>query len=341
MIDRTEADIMKKWDMQMLDTPAVSVRCLAYNHEKYIEQCLDGFLMQETTFSFEVVIHDDASTDHTADIIRKYEKIFPHILKPIYETENQYSKGDGSLGRIIDAAIRGKYTAVCEGDDYWTDPKKLQLQYEAMEQNPECTIAFHRVEFVNIDREKLGITAPSSDAGFSNGAIITLKDFCHEEYGRLQWCFHTSSFFYRSDTKTVDEWLIIFPWGDMRRILFSLSHGKGYFIDRKMSCYRVLSGGYNSEMLKNPSADVANRNRVIRGLQTLDQMTNGKYHDDIAIRIKREEYLIHQRRREFISLLSPRYSVVAPFKSRVSSSLQILAPNLHQWLLDKYHKMQE
>ena len=166
MIDRTEADIMKNWDMQMLDTPAVSVRCLAYNHEKYIEQCLDGFLMQETTVPFEVVIHDDASTDHTADIIRKYEKAFPHILKPIYETENQYSKQDGSLSRIMSKAIRGKYIAVCEGDDYWTDPQKLQLQYKAMEQHPECMIAYHRVEFIRADGEKLNRTAPNSDAKF-------------------------------------------------------------------------------------------------------------------------------------------------------------------------------
>ena len=94
-------------------------------------------------------------------------------------------------------------------------------------------------------------------------------------------------------------------------------------------------------MKENAEKDVIQRNRVILGLHALDQITNGEYHDDIVIRIKREEYLIHQRKREFISLLSPRYGVVAPFKSRVSSSLQILAPNLHQWLLDKYHKMQE
>ena len=115
----------------------VSIKCITYNHEPYIRQCLEGFVMQKTNFRFEAVVHDDASTDGTADIIREYAEKYPDIIKPIYETENQYSKKDGSLGRIMDAACTGKYIAMCEGDDYWTDPLKLQKQVDILESNPE------------------------------------------------------------------------------------------------------------------------------------------------------------------------------------------------------------
>ena len=120
----------------------VSIRCAVYNHEPFLRQCLDGFVMQKTTFRFEAVIHDDASTDKSVSIIREYAERFPEIIKPIYETENQYSKQNGILKRIITRACRGKYFAVCEGDDYWTDPLKLQKQVDYMEAHPDCSLCF-------------------------------------------------------------------------------------------------------------------------------------------------------------------------------------------------------
>lgn len=104
MINLSQEQIMQSWDADNADALLVSVHCTAYNHEPYIAQTLDGFLMQKTSFPFEVIVHDDASTDRTAEIIRDYEARFPKIIKPIYETENQYSKRAGSLGCIIDAA---------------------------------------------------------------------------------------------------------------------------------------------------------------------------------------------------------------------------------------------
>lgn len=120
----------------------VTIRCLAYNHEPYIRQCLEGFVMQKTNFRFEAIVHDDASTDGTAAIIREYAKKYPDIIKPIFETENQYSKKDGSLRRIMDAHTHGKYVAICEGDDYWIDPLKLQKQVDFLERNPKISYVF-------------------------------------------------------------------------------------------------------------------------------------------------------------------------------------------------------
>lgn len=119
--------------------PLVSIRCLTYNHEPYIRQCLEGFVMQKTNFAFEAIVHDDASTDGTADIVREYAQKYPNIIKPIFEKENQYSKRDGSITRIMNAAISPstKYLAMCEGDDYWTDPLKLQKQVDFLEANSD------------------------------------------------------------------------------------------------------------------------------------------------------------------------------------------------------------
>ena len=120
----------------------VSIRCAVYNHEPYLRQCLDGFVMQKTTFRFEAVIHDDASKDGSARIIREYAEKYPDIIVPIFENENQYSKDRGSVFRIITEHCRGKYYASCEGDDYWTDPLKLQKQVDYLENHPECMLCF-------------------------------------------------------------------------------------------------------------------------------------------------------------------------------------------------------
>ena len=116
--------------------PLVAIHCLVYNHEPYLRDCFEGFVIQQTNFPFVAIVHDDASTDGSAAIIREYEEKYPHIFKPIYEIENQYSKRDGSLERIMNEAIEAtcaKYVAMCEGDDYWTNPLKLQKQVDILE----------------------------------------------------------------------------------------------------------------------------------------------------------------------------------------------------------------
>lgn len=126
-------------------TPLVAIQCTAYNHESYIREALDGFVMQQTDFPFVAIVHDDASTDGTAAIIQEYAEKYPNIIKPIYETENQYSKKNGSLTRIMRNACEAtgaKYIALCEGDDYWTDPLKLQKQVDFLEAHPDYSMCF-------------------------------------------------------------------------------------------------------------------------------------------------------------------------------------------------------
>ena len=122
----------------------VTVICLAYNHEAYIRDALEGFVRQRTDFPFEVVVHDDASTDGTADIIRDYARRYPDMIRPVYETENQYSLGVCIARDILFPMVRGHYVALCEGDDCWTDPLKLSRQVAAMEAHPDLDICAHR-----------------------------------------------------------------------------------------------------------------------------------------------------------------------------------------------------
>ena len=129
----------------------VSILCTAYNHEKYIKQCLDGFIMQKTNFKFEVIVHDDASTDNTANIIREYENKYPDIIKPIYQKENKFSRKISITSNFTLPKAKGKYIAICEGDDFWKDNTKLQKQVDALENNTECKCCVCTVRDVNED----------------------------------------------------------------------------------------------------------------------------------------------------------------------------------------------
>ena len=155
--------------------PLVSVLCLAYNHEAYIRQTLDSFLAQETDFPFEIIIHDDASTDRTAEIIREYEAKYPGLIRPIYQTENQYSRGV-KISRVWNLPrTQGKYIAFCEGDDCWTSPYKLQTQYNYMERNPDCGVCVHQAVRNSLSTKKKRLQTPeTAERDFSLEEVIRL-----------------------------------------------------------------------------------------------------------------------------------------------------------------------
>ena len=141
--------------------PVVSVYCMTYNHENYIRDCLDGFLMQKTTFPFEVIVHDDASTDRTQEIIREYAEKYPDIIRPIYQKENQRRLKVSAITTYVFPEVRGKYVAICEGDDYWTDEEKLQKQIEIMDAHPECHFCVCGVQEVSVNKTPLGVFHPA------------------------------------------------------------------------------------------------------------------------------------------------------------------------------------
>lgn len=123
----------------------VSICCITYNHRDYIIDCIEGFLEQETDFRVEIVIHDDASTDGTAEIIRDYATKYPTIVRSILQTENQYSKGVNPYYAYVFQKARGEYLALCDGDDYWSDPLKLSRQVAVLDVEPHTVITYGSV----------------------------------------------------------------------------------------------------------------------------------------------------------------------------------------------------
>ena len=226
-----------------LDKLMVAISCITYNHEPYIRQCLEGFVMQKTNFKFVAIVHDDASTDGTATIVREYAEKYPDIIKPIYETENQYSKHDGSLGRIMNDAIANtgaKYIALCEGDDYWTDPCKLQKQVDFLEANEGYSLCCHRINLLYgsdlIDKETKDGRELKGDISFTNRENL--------EY----WMTETNSIVLRSNMLDSGLAKKYNYYRDAHLIYHLLRKGKGMYLDFIGGVYRKHIGGIYSSM---------------------------------------------------------------------------------------------
>lgn len=231
--------------MTSLNAPLLAIKCTTYNHELYVCQCLDGFIMQKTNFPFIAIVHDDASTDNTADIIRKYAEKYPHIIKPIYENENQYSKRDGSIERIMNNAIPDsvKYVAICEGDDYWTDSNKLQKQVDFLENNPEHTLCFHNAKVI-YESEELEQQQLRFNNTFSN---IENRDYSGIEIYE-NWIIPTASVVFKKEILNSDIYKTAtkrgrFRYGDIILFLSCCHYGKIRGFKEIMSVYRRLESG--------------------------------------------------------------------------------------------------
>lgn len=217
------------------DKPLVAIHCITYNHEQYIKTALEGFVMQQTNFPFVAIVHDDASTDGTAAIIREYAAKYPKIIKPIFETENQYSKRNGSVSRIMREAINAteaKYVAYCEGDDYWTDPLKLQKQVDFLEADPDYSMCFHNA----IEHWEDG-SVP--DHLF---ASLEKRDYDYKEMGS-GWNVPTASAVIRKEILYSDLYQKAiscksFIYGDILIWLTAVKFGKIFCTGETMSVYR-------------------------------------------------------------------------------------------------------
>ncbi len=210
------------------DHPKVSVVTITYNQDKYIRQFLDGFVMQKTDFDFEVIVADDHSTDKTQDIIREYADEYPDIFKPILRTKN--IGADRNFADALNLA-NGTYLAICEGDDYWTDPQKLQLQVKFLDEHPDYALCFHPVKVIFEGSDKDSYVYPEAVG----------KDF---DLGRLikNNFIQTNSVMYRRQSSYRKVPVDITP-GDWYLHLYHAKQGKIGFIDKVMSVYRRHPGG--------------------------------------------------------------------------------------------------
>lgn len=277
----------------MDDEIKVSVSCLVYNHEKYLRKCLDGFVMQKTNFKFEVLIHDDASTDGSADIIREYEKKYPEIIKPIYQQENQYSKRlpGGITGNYQLPRAKGKYFAECEGDDYWCDYYKLQKQFDALENNPDCKLCVHRTEVFD---NRTGETIKVLPKLRRKTGVIKSEDFIPLVVGR--YSFQTSSYFCDSKMfieKNNLEYVKLSPTGDEAVMMYFGSQANVYYIDEVMSRYRrFVEGSWSMRYKKNVPIRLNNETKRKASLISFNEYTNYKYDDICKKEIRITQYHI-------------------------------------------------
>lgn len=269
----------------------VSIICNAYNHEKYIKDALEGFVMQRTTFPIEVLVHDDASTDNTANIIREYEKKYPDIIKPIYQTENQYSKDNGAVGKIQRSRARGKYIASCEGDDYWTDPYKLQKQFDAMEKHPQYTMCAHAASIVEANTKKfIKTVSPMPEDG-----ILSIDDVILQGGGYVV----TSSLFYRENLRNADMlFKKVINLDYTLQILGAVTGNGILYLSDNMSVYRWCSdNSWSVRMGKETKKMNDLTAKVNKMLEQLNKDTDFKYETVIKERIlKNRLYMLIQTR---------------------------------------------
>lgn len=263
----------------------VSIECNAYNHEDFIAEALDSMLMQKADFAFEILIHDDASTDRTADIIRSYEQKYPDIVKPIYQTENQYSQ---NLPFEVYNSERGlgKYIAICEGDDYWTDPEKLQKQVDYMEAHPECSMCVHAAEKVSSETKKRVASVRPSN----KNKIFSVEEVI-EGGGEL---FATNSIMYsREKIPGMPEFYLNATIGDYPVVILGALSGTFYYMDQNMAAYRVgVKGSWTDLHLTDTSALQKHLQDVANLLDEVNIYTNFKYDYIISRTKKRNRFYL-------------------------------------------------
>ena len=229
---RSEEEIVSGWNDG--GTVLVTVCCTTYNHERYIHEAIEGFLSQETEFPFEIIIHDDASTDSTVDIAREYARRYPRLIRTIFQKENQFSKAGLINPRFVFPVARGKYLALCEGDDYWTDSSKLQKQVAFLEANPDYVITYSDCRPFDedgvIDRDYGGAREDLTSTQLKKAPPIYTLTSC-----------------FRNVIGEVPLDLMPARYGDM--VTWSLlgHHGRGkYLADVAPSAYRVHAQGLHS-----------------------------------------------------------------------------------------------
>jgi len=299
----------------------VVTSCMTYNHAPYIVEAMNGFTMQETNFPVYYLITDDASTDGEPEVIKQY--LADHFQTPYRteETDDYYlicavHKTNPNCNFIVfflkynhhsikkpkrpyqtEWTENTKYIAICEGDDYWINPMKLQMQYDYMENNPDCTMCFHNAIKFFVQERKLSLFND-----FECDKDLTVHEAIHD------WKVPTASTFFRTVYSAPPEWLAKIYSGDYSRILYALSEGNIYGFSNIMSVYRINSEGSSATaLMKNKNAFMLRQKIVL--LESFNKGTNGKFEDEIngKLQILKKEANFQQlkEQRSAMMILSP------------------------------------
>lgn len=281
----------------------VSVLTTTYNHRPYIAKTLDSLLEQTTNFPYEIIVHDDASSDGTAEVVKEYAEKYPRRIRAILQKENQYSKGR-NVYEFMRPLIRGKYIAQCEGDDFWCDKYKLQRQIHYLEKHPDCSYCFCNSYNVDLDSKVIGGQTPARETRvFSPREIIKAPEIFLATAGTV----------YRTkDAMEMPEEFRAGEAGDIPLRHYLMLKGYAYGFADRMCCYRMMTPGscsdrYRQGMQKNSPKFIETNEAYIRYYQWFDQFTSGAYHEEILPNLNERLYLRYRIDADWKALHQPEY----------------------------------
>lgn len=313
------------------DEILVSISCVTYNHAPYVARALDSYLMQKTKFKFEILVYDDASTDQTQEIIRQYEKRYPEIIKPYYQTKNQYSQGKYNVEGFFNyPRAKGKYIAMSDGDDYWTDENKLQLQVDYMEAHPECAMCLHAARIETQERAVQSMEIRP----YKRSRLISAEEVIDKPFN-----YPTASLLFRTEyTRDLQEYYYTSPVGDIPIQIHMAAKGSVYYMDRKMSVYQqgvsvswsalMKQGDYKQNLIHHHNAMKV----MYRGFS---RETGGKYDHAIERACRRMDFLTLINVKEYQEALLPVYRCFyreLDFRTRFFIRFEQAAPGLYRAL---------
>jgi glycosyltransferase involved in cell wall biosynthesis len=258
----TESEVMKRWK-KTLGEPLVSIICIAYNHERHIHDAIKGFLIQQSDYPFEIIIHDDVSTDNTQSIIKSYQETYPKIIKSIIQKENQFSQDPNRVISIPLKEAKGKYVAICEGDDFWIEPLKLQRQVSYLESNTDFSMCIHNAVVYNLYQGTQNL--------FNLKAIpetLSVKDVILRS-----WFSPTASFLFRNNIINLPTNMSVN--GDMLLLFLNALEGKIHCSNKIMSVYNYGTINSLSDTLKDNKTELYQKR--INLLSYINTRTKYKY----------------------------------------------------------------
>lgn len=263
----------------------VSVLCITFNQKRYIRKCLESLVKQKTNFKYEILVHDDASSDGTTEIIREYEMSYPELIYPIYQTENQYSKGN-DVQMIALKIAKGKYIAVCEGDDFWTADDKLQKQIDFLEAHQDYSVCAHAAYKAFEDDS---LSEESFFRPYFESCTVSTEQII------AGWNFATNTLMFRRSA--IDELPIPFKGdcenGDYAWLVYLALKGKVFYLDELKSAYRIESiGSLNWNWLYDSKKHIDAKIRFVNMLQRMNSYTGYAYEKTLGEQIDKTNFFI-------------------------------------------------
>lgn len=314
----------------------VSICCITYNQIEYIRDALEGFVNQKTDFGYEVLIHDDASTDGTAQVIREYADRYPDLFRPILQAENQYSKGLTNIsGTYNFPRARGRYIAMCEGDDYWTDETKLQRQVDFLEAHPDCSLVLHSAR---VDVQGRAVTEHSMRP-YDRDRKITPEEIIDKTSG-----YPTASLMFRADmVKNLPDFYNHAPIADIPLQLLAAAGGWAYYMNREMCVYRLGGAASWTTLMKQGNYEEKQKNyadamtRMYRGF---DEFSGRRFHDTVERAIRRLVFLTKVNTKQYGEVLAGEnreFYRELNLRTRFFIRFEVMLPDVYRWMQDRFH----